>query len=480
LGRGEIGIRRQGENLAVERFREQVQDVRGKTQDKTTVLGLEPGVLDPERQQNLSEEDAPFRYLNQGTSVEDPRSKFEPQIPAESTTGVKQTAAPRYRLPSLDEFSPSMDPKSQKDLILQQGANWSATSKGLQTVQERPVRGTLEALEMGRRNTTGQLSTGSRLIGTGQDQEQRDVLGRIKQQLDDLTKSVETGLQTEPDHTRKAGSTELASRGDETRSGAQPYVLYSREAARQGRIDSSNALSLYAPRRVESSFKQGLAPATTGGVLGRAGGGRQTRFEFPEMPSYESSQERGSPLDELSKLSQADLSAEARRIMGPHKSRESFSEAKFNQHMQAAEDYLKAGRYYHAADSFALASIYKANDPRPLAGRGHALFAAGEYVSSALFLSRAMAMGPESAQTKIDLVAMLGGESKLAGKLADVEQWLARSNSTELLFLLSYVHYRTGSLTHARHAIEAAYEKTPQSPAVRALRTAIDDATTKP
>jgi hypothetical protein len=373
-----------------------------------------------------------------------------------------------------------MDPKSQKDLILQKGANRPATSKGLQTVQERPARGTLENLETGRRDTTRQLSAGSRLIGTGQDQEQRDVLGRIKQQLDDLTKSVETSLQTEPDHTRKVGSTELALRRDETRSGTQPYMLYSREAGRQGRIDSSNALSLYAPRRVESSFKQGLAPATTGEVLGRTGDGRQTRFEFPEISSYESSQERSSPLDELSKLSRADLSAEAKRIMGPHKSRESFSEARFNQHMQAAEDYLKAGRYYHAADSFALASIYKADDPRPLAGKGHALFAAGEYVSSALFLSRALTIGPKYARTKIDLVAMLGGENKLASRVADVEQWLARSSSSELLFLLSYVHYRTGSLTHAKQAIEAAYEKMPQSPAIGALRTAIDDATTKP
>jgi tetratricopeptide (TPR) repeat protein len=380
----------------------------------------------------------------------------------------------------LDEFSPSVDPKLRKDLILKKGTNWPATSKALQTVQERPARGTLENLETGRRDTTSELSTGSRLIGTGQDQEQRDVLARLKQQLDDLTKSVETGLQTESDRARKAGSTELALSGDEARSGTQPYMLYSPEAARQGRIDSSSALSLYAPRRVESRFKEELAPATTGGVLGQAGDGKQTRFEFSEMPGYESSQERSSPLDELSKLSRADLSAEAKRIMGPHESRESFSEAKFNQHMQAAEDYLKAGKYYRAADSFALASIYKADDPRALAGKGHALFAAGEYVSSALFLSRVLATGPEYAQTKIDLVSMLGGENKLAGRVADVEQWLARSSSSELLFLLSYIHYRTGRLARAKQAIEAAYEKTPQSPAVQALRIAIGDATTKP
>jgi tetratricopeptide (TPR) repeat protein len=143
--------------------------------------------------------------------------------------------------------------------------------------------------------------------------------------------------------------------------------------------------------------------------------------------------------------------------------------------MHEAEGHLKAGRYYRAASCFSLASVYQSGNPLALAGRGHALFAAGEYVSSALFLSRALAVSPEYLLVKVDLVGMLGDENKLAGRIADIEQWLARSGSSQLQFLLGYVYYRTGQLHLAKQAIDAAYEKTPESLAVQAMKIAIDN-----
>jgi tetratricopeptide (TPR) repeat protein len=143
--------------------------------------------------------------------------------------------------------------------------------------------------------------------------------------------------------------------------------------------------------------------------------------------------------------------------------------------MRDAEGHLMAGRYYRAAGCFSLASIYQADDPLALAGRGHALFAAGEYVSSALFLSRALAISPEYLQMRVDLAAMLGDEKKLADRIADIEKWLAQSGSGQLQFLLGYVYYRTGQLARAKQAIDAAYEKTPQSPAVQAVKITIDN-----
>ena len=182
------------------------------------------------------------------------------------------------------------------------------------------------------------------------------------------------------------------------------------------------------------------------------------------------------PLEhQLNKRSQAHISAEANRIMGPHNSLETLSESKFNQHMCDAEEHLKAGGHYHAASSFSLALIYQADNPQALAGKGHALLAVGEYVSSALFLSRALAVSPEYLQMKVDLVNILGDENKLAGRISDVEQWLARSGSSQLQFLLGYVYYRTGQLLRAKQAIDAAYEKTPESPAVQVMKTAIDN-----
>jgi tetratricopeptide (TPR) repeat protein len=175
-------------------------------------------------------------------------------------------------------------------------------------------------------------------------------------------------------------------------------------------------------------------------------------------------------------LSGADLSAKARSIMGEHKTFASYSEDKFNQHMRAAEQYLKEGKYYQAADTYTLASIYKSDDPLAYAGKSHALFAAGGYMSSALFLSRALEIFPEYARFKIDLVAMVGDRDKVESRIVDIEQWLEKSGSGELQFLLGYVYYQVGRAGEAKKAIDAAYEKMPEAPAVKTLKKAIDSA----
>ncbi|MFH1883113.1 MAG: hypothetical protein ABIL62_10430, partial [Planctomycetota bacterium] len=58
----------------------------------------------------------------------------------------------------------------------------------------------------------------------------------------------------------------------------------------------------------------------------------------------------------------------------------------------------------------------------------------------------------------------------------DIKEWLGRSGSGRLEFLLGYVCYRMDRLSQAKKAIEAACEKMPQSPAVDAVKKAIDDA----
>jgi len=168
-----------------------------------------------------------------------------------------------------------------------------------------------------------------------------------------------------------------------------------------------------------------------------------------------------------------DVSAKAREILGEHKTFASFAEDKFNRHMRAAEEYLKRGRHYRAADAYTLAAIYKPDDPLAYAGKSHALFAAGEYMSSALFLSRTLEIFPEYAQFKIDLVAMVGDKDKLESRLANVEEWLDESDAAELQFLLGYVYYQMGRQEEAEKMIYAAFERMPESPAVVALKKAI-------
>jgi hypothetical protein len=190
----------------------------------------------------------------------------------------------------------------------------------------------------------------------------------------------------------------------------------------------------------------------------------------------ETSKSKMTALKEIEQLSPKQASAEAKRILGPYKTYEEFSAAKFNQYIAAAQMYLKQGKYYRAADSYAMALIYKANDPTACAGRGHMLFAAGEYVSSALFLARAIEASSGYAQTKVDLVALLGDKDLVESRIADVEAWLQRSDAPVLRFLLGYVYYRTGRLDRAKDAIDSAYDKMPNSVAVQAVRKAIDDA----
>jgi tetratricopeptide (TPR) repeat protein len=199
----------------------------------------------------------------------------------------------------------------------------------------------------------------------------------------------------------------------------------------------------------------------------------------PEKAAEESKKSAG---EQTQKGSQAEKPAETglsvavpKGILGPYETFASFSQDKFNQNMRAAELYLKQGRYYRAADAYTLASLYKPNDPLAYAGKSHALFASGEYMSSALFLSRALQIFPEYARFKIDLVSMVGNRDKLESRVVDVEEWLKRSGAPELQFLLAYVYYQMNRLQPAKEAIDAAYKQMPQSPAVLALKKAIED-----
>ena len=462
----QIGIRQQGQTSAAELFKEQVQDIRDRTQstgwpgtDSTTVPNLE-------RQWEKNET---FKFPRQETNVENLRPKFEMQTPPQNRDGDgKQIAFAHQGISALEQSTPSMDSTSRKNLFMQKDTNWSAASREFQTGQGQTAAGTFGTLERARGDTSG-------LTGAGQDREQGDVLERMRQQLEDLTKSLDATIQRRDAY--KDMSTEPVAKREQTPLGYQQYVPDSRQAAGRQRINSSGALNYYQRQGTELDFNgEELAPAA-GGELNRTDVGRQTGLEFTGIPNYEKPQKNSSPLDELNKLSQADISAEANRIMGRHKSLDSLSESRFNQHMRDAEEHLNAGRYYRAASCFSLASVYQADNPLALAGRGHALFAAGEYVSSALFLSRALAISPEYLQMRVDLVAMLGDGNKLAGRIADIEQWLARSGSSQLQFLLGYVYYRTGQLLRAKQAIDAAYEKTPESPAVQVMKITIDNMT---
>ncbi|MGA1979636.1 MAG: hypothetical protein ABSG99_03600 [Sedimentisphaerales bacterium] len=226
-------------------------------------------------------------------------------------------------------------------------------------------------------------------------------------------------------------------------------------------------------KKLELALAARQAEKAAGSAAGEGGEKpAEEQFGRPELTAKGQTQE-GSQAE---KLAETELSvARTKSILGPFETFASFSEDKFNQNMRAGEQYLKQGRYYRAVDAYTLASLYKPGDPLAYAGKSHALFVSGEYMSSALFLSRCLQIFPEYARFKIDIEAMVGGRDKLETRVADVEEWLGKSGAPELQFLLAYVYYQMDRPKPAKEAIDAAYKMMPQDPAVLALKKAIED-----
>ena len=205
---------------------------------------------------------------------------------------------------------------------------------------------------------------------------------------------------------------------------------------------------------------------------GRRKSGQTTSSYVPEsqVPGADNFQTRSVLSDKRS------VSFEDKNVKTSHKTFASSLQDEFNGHIRAAENYLKEGKYYKAADAYTLASIYKPTDPLAYAGKSHALFAAGEYMSSALFLYKTLNMFPEYALVKIDIVAMVGDRDTLETRIADVERQLKKTDAPELNFLLGYVYYQIGRLNEAKKQAEIACEKMPEVLAADALKQAVDKA----
>lgn len=199
-------------------------------------------------------------------------------------------------------------------------------------------------------------------------------------------------------------------------------------------------------------------------------------LEKPEEEEKQELQEKDSESGEgelkIPKLSHA----EVKTILGEHESVESFAAAKYEEYMRVAADFMKNNKYYRAADSYALAEVFKSNDPTALIGRGHALFAAGEYMSSSYFIERAITISPEFASGKLDLATIFSDRDLYESRVNKIVEWYKRSEAPELAFLLAYMFYQDGNLGMAVQAIEEASKKMSDSPAVSTLKGIITKA----
>jgi len=161
-------------------------------------------------------------------------------------------------------------------------------------------------------------------------------------------------------------------------------------------------------------------------------------------------------------------------VVGVHKTFAAQTDDKFNYYMRSAEEFLKQGQYYRAADAYTLASIYKPDDPLAYAGKAHALFASGEYMSSAYYLVTAINIFPQYVKFKVDLNAMIPDKDRLESRIADITKWIDKNNSPELSFLLAYIYYQLEKPDMAIKAINVSAEKMPDNQAVKVLKQAIE------
>ena len=169
----------------------------------------------------------------------------------------------------------------------------------------------------------------------------------------------------------------------------------------------------------------------------------------------------------------------ARVLMGSNKSYSEYADVKAADFIDTGDKYLKDGKFYKAADAYSLASIYAADNPRPFWGRGIALFAAGEYLTSSQYIERAIALSPEYAYRQMNIGFFIDSET-LDMRLSNLNKWYETSGSPRFMLLASYIYYQRGDIAKAKESLDKAADQMTGRPAFEAMRKAISSSTGVP
>jgi tetratricopeptide (TPR) repeat protein len=149
------------------------------------------------------------------------------------------------------------------------------------------------------------------------------------------------------------------------------------------------------------------------------------------------------------------------------------SQERADRHIKAAELYLQRGQYERAAELFSLAALYNPADRRAPLGRSHALFAAGQFVNSAMLLAKAIELDPGQTVVKLDLVNATGGPDLFLRRITELEQYARANGTPDVQLLLAYIYYEMDRPEEAKTAVEAAANGLPYLHAANLLKAAI-------
>lgn len=135
---------------------------------------------------------------------------------------------------------------------------------------------------------------------------------------------------------------------------------------------------------------------------------------------------------------------------------------RFTNYMVDGEEALRTGRYFDAERQFDMASVIDRRNPLPLLARGHALAAAGNYISAVNSIARGITLFPQIAAFKLDLPAMVGQSDVFDRRRADLERRLATREDRELRFLLGYLELYSGLTDAAQKNLTLAAKEAPE------------------
>jgi tetratricopeptide (TPR) repeat protein len=164
-------------------------------------------------------------------------------------------------------------------------------------------------------------------------------------------------------------------------------------------------------------------------------------------------------------------------LQGRYKTFADLSEAKASEYMKEAQEFLQDGKFYKAADSFALAAVWKPEEANAWIGQVGSLFAAGEYMSSAYYLGQVLTLKPQLIEQKIPQTILMQKRDTFENGLVEAQTWQERSQSGELAFLMAYMLMQDGKIQRAQDAISRAQTLIPDSEAIKNLSLIINSQT---
>jgi tetratricopeptide (TPR) repeat protein len=291
-----------------------------------------------------------------------------------------------------------------------------------------------------------------------------DTLKPLSQLLqDEQTQQPEEPVEkTEPEEEKQ----------DELKKPEDIYTKIEQQIEQQIEQETQKLLEQLKPKADETQTEQPLQPYPATESTLKSEHRRKLLYEFFLKEKTAQSQD-DSWQNAIAKKLFLKEPGKARATPGTYASFADLADAKFNQYMKVAAEYMKQGEYYRAADAWTLASTYKPDDPLAYAGKAYALFAAGEYMSSAYYLSRAIEIYPGYLQLQVKLEPDIMEKDALEKRVVDLSKWASSTGSGELFFLLAYICYRSDKLELAEEAIEITLDRMPDSAAVISLKNVI-------